>query len=112
MIWSMEFKQRTLQQNKSLHKYCELLADALNEAGISQALFLKGLEVDNSSESVKVVFRAIGKAKYLKISTVDLTTKEMSEIFDEINRHIALLGIHIDWPSEESQNFSETYNHK
>lgn len=52
-------KIRTAKQNKALHKFCELLAEACNEAGISQRLFLEGLEVDNSPESVKAVFRGL-----------------------------------------------------
>ena len=92
-------KQRTIQQNKSLHLYCQQLSDKLNEAGISQRVLLEGLEIDNSSESIKDIFRSLGKAKYKKDSTAKLTTKEMSDCYEEFNRHIAHLGVHIPWPS-------------
>lgn len=96
-------KQRTLKQNKSLHLYCKMLSEALNDAGISQGVFLHGLEVDNSPESIKAVFREIGKTKYLENSTAKLSTKEMTDVWEEINRHIASFGIHIPWPNRENE---------
>lgn len=97
-----DFPQRTPSQNASLHLFCEQLAEAMNEAGISQRIFLKELEVDNSMESVKSVFRELGKVKYGKDSTAKLTTKEMTDIYEELNRHTASrLGIHVPWPSIE-----------
>jgi len=85
-----------------------MLAQELTFAGISQRVLLQAVnEVDNSAESVKSVFRALGKAKYLKSSTSELTTKEMSDIYDEFNRNLAKIGIHVEWPSEEQLNFYE-----
>ena len=96
-----EEKKRTIQQNRSLHLYCQQLSNKLNEAGISQRVLLEGLEIDNSEESIKDIFRSLGRAKYKKDSTAKLTTKEMSDCYEELNRHIAKLGIHIPWPSQE-----------
>lgn len=102
-------EQRTLKQNKSLHKYCEVLSETLNEMGITQEVLVRGLEVDNSPESVKAVFRALGKAKYGKESTADLTTKEISSCYEEFNRHISKLGVYIPWPSEEEIIMQKEY---
>jgi hypothetical protein len=100
----MESKQRTILQNKSLHKYCELLSIALCEAGITQKRFIEAMdEIENSPESVKSVFRAMGKAKYNKISTADLTTKEMNSIYEEFTRNTAKIGIYVKWPSAEPE---------
>ena len=92
---------RTIKQNKSLHLFCRELARELNEHGITQAIFLRGLEIDNSDESVKEVFRKIAEAKYLEHKTSKLSTKELIDVWEEINRHIASFGIHIPWPSKE-----------
>ena len=102
--------QRTLKQNKSLHLYCTMLAESLNEAGISQKVFLRDLEVDNTPISVKEVFKGLARAKYLKDSTTELTTKEMMELYEEINRQTSKIGIYIEWPSEETRNFKEYYS--
>ena len=109
--------KRTNQQNRSLHLFCEMLAQELTFAGISQRVLLEAInEVDNSAESVKAVFRTLGKAKYLKSSTAELTTKEMSDIYDEFNRNLSKIGIYVPWPSAEQLNFYENYaetnNHK
>ena len=93
-------KIRTSQQQKSLEVYCKQLSSALVEAGISQRMFLEGLEHDTSPEFIKAVFRAIGKSKYGKISTADLTTKECSDVYEELNRQSASKGVSIPWPSE------------
>jgi len=47
-------KQRTLKQNKSLHKFCELLADELNAAGLDMKTVLKpSVDIPWSKTSVK-----------------------------------------------------------
>lgn len=103
-------KQRTGQQNRSLHLYCEWLSEELFLVGITQKNFLQVMnEVNNSPESIKSVFREYGRAKYGKKSTADLTTKEVMDIYDEFNRNLAKIGIYIPWPSEEEKNFEETY---
>ena len=108
MKYNKEEKQRSILQNNSLHEYCQQLADKCNEVGISQRLLLEGLEIDNSLQSVKSIFREMGRAKYGKKSTADLTTKEMSSIYEEFNKHTSKIGIHIDWPSLEP-NFLDEY---
>lgn len=100
-------KIRTDKQNRSLHKFCELLSETLNEAGISQRVLLEGLEIDNSPESVKAVFRAMGKAKYGKDSTAKLTTKEVMDIYEEFNRHTSKIGIHVPFPSEDDRYYKQ-----
>ena len=100
MITNIE-QQRTSKQRNSLELYCKQLSAALVEAGISQAIFVQGLEHDTSPEFIKAVFRAIGKSKYGKTSTSLLTTKECSDVYEELNRQSCMKGISINWPSEE-----------
>lgn len=95
-------KIRTVQQNKSLHVYCEELATELNNAGITMQALIEELHIDHTKESVKSIWRAIAKAKYGKESTTELTTKEIDEVYNEMNRMIAAKGIHIAWPAQES----------
>lgn len=92
---------RTGSQNNSLHLYCRELAKELNESGISQSVFFKDIEADYSEETIKDLFRSFAKAKYGKDKTSQLTTKELSDLYEEVNRHTSKLGIHIPWPSIE-----------
>ena len=98
----LEEKQRTLLQNRSLHKYCTDIADLLNESGISMAVFFQDIEVDFTMEIVKELFRKIARVKYNKTSTKILTTSELTAIAEEVNRHLAKHGLHVEWPSKES----------
>lgn len=92
-------KQRTAQQNKSAHLYFSEVARELNNAGIGMANFLKDFEIDVTPQSVKDVFRAIGKAKYGKESTADLTTTELQGCWEEFNRALGDRGVNIPFPS-------------
>lgn len=95
-------KQRTMKQNKALHKYCQELANELNACGVSMYVFSKDISVDHTMESVKSIWRAIAKAKFGKNSTADLTTIELQQVYEEVNRHISNFGIEMSWPSEEN----------
>ena len=102
--------KRTGQQNRALHLYCEMLYQELFFAGITQKKFLEAMdEINNSPQSIKAVFREYGRVKYGKVSTADLTTKEISDIYEEFNLNLSKIGIHIPWPSEEETNLKETY---
>ncbi len=100
-------KIRTPKQNNALHEFCIQLAAELNDHGIGQKIFLQYFEIDNSMESIKNVFREIGRLKYGKKSTADLTTKELQDIYEEINRQTSKLGIHVPFPSEEGKAIAE-----
>ena len=95
-------KIRTLQQNKSLHKYCQELATELNNAGVTMEALIQNLQVDHTMYSVKSIWKAIAKAKFGKDSTATLTTKELQEVYEEVNRMVAGFGIHLAWPSQEN----------
>ena len=78
--------KRTNLQNKSLHKWFEEVSRECNNSGIDMKVLVSNLRVDTTPESVKSVFREIGKVKYGKSSTAELTTKEGNECFEECNR--------------------------
>lgn len=99
-------KPRTSQQNKALHKYCELLADALNDAGyeMKAVLAVKQVDVPWSPERVKeCLWRPIQEAMTGKRSTTQLDRLEPGQVYEVLNRHMAQhFGISVPWPSEET----------
>lgn len=101
----MPRKQRTLQQNKSLHKFCELLADALNDAGyeMKKVLEAKAVDVPWNKYTVKeVLWRPIQTAMTGKTSTTELNTVDPSEVYDVLMRHMNQhFGINVEWPSHQ-----------
>jgi hypothetical protein len=98
-------KQRTLTQNRALHKFCELLAETLNDAGLDMRQVLKPeIDIPWNRQSVKDhLWRPIQKAMTGEESTADLNTVEPSEIHAVLARHLgAKLGVVCPpWPSRE-----------
>lgn len=97
-------KPRTEQQNKSLHVYFTLLSEELNSSGYDMRKTLKeSIDIPWSPTSIKeFLFRPIMKAQTGKESTRDLTTKEIDQIYDVLNRHLGeKFSIFVPFPSME-----------
>lgn len=97
-------KKRTLAQNRSLHKLFSLLAETLNENGLDMRRTLKPeIAIEWTGSSVKEhLWRPIQEAQLNKRSTTELTTKEIDEVFDTINKHLGeRFGLHVPFPSVE-----------
>ena len=97
-------KQRTLQQNKALHLYFQLLADALNEAGLDMRKTLKpSIDIPWTATTIKeYLWRPIQLAQLRKKSTTELDTKEIDKVWETLNRHLGeRFGLHEPFPSVE-----------
>lgn len=95
-------KQRTLRQNRALHQLFGLLADELNSAGYDMRRTLReDIDIPWNAGTVKeYLWRGVQKAQVGKQSTTELTTKEIDEIFDTLNRHLGeKFGLHVNFPS-------------
>lgn len=103
-------KIRTIPQNKALHLWCEAKARQLNESGIALSLVFRNIQADYSMELVKEFWRLFAKAKFGKTSTAQLTTKQLQDVFDEVDRHFAQFGVeHIPFPSQsETESYLAT----
>lgn len=106
-------KPRTLKQNNSLHKYFELLAIELNDAGYDMKAVLKPeVDIPWEKETIKkYLWKPIQKAFKLKESTTELTTAEINQVYEVLNRHLGdKFGIHVPFPSEEQEMFNSLEN--
>lgn len=104
MIEEKTYPQRTKQQNKALHKLFSLLAEELNDSGLDQRKVLKeSIDIPWTQTAIKEqLWRPIQTAQLNKKSTTELTTKEIDEVFDTINKHLGeKFGLHIPFPSIE-----------
>ena len=98
-------RQRTLTQNRAMRKYWELLAEALNDAGLDMITVLsEGTEIPWSDSKVEEhIWRKIQDAETGKKSTKDLDTKEMTAIYEIINRYLSgKFGVFVPWPCQEN----------
>jgi hypothetical protein len=106
-----EDKKRTLTQNNSIHKFCELLSEELDNAGLDIKRTLKEeFEIPWSPERVKeLLWKPLQEAMLDKTSTTQLTTKEVSKVYEVLNRWLGTKhGLHVPWPSEEDQTNKKT----
>ena len=93
-------KTRTLTQNASLHKFCSMLAQAMNEAGFDFRVFIKeGYPVPFTEELVKeYIWKPIQKAVTGHESTTKPEPKQYSEVYDVLNVKLAEHGLYVPWP--------------
>lgn len=99
-------KKRTITQNSALHQYFRMLADALNNAGLDQRKTLKpNVEIPWNEGAIKeLIWRPIQLAVVSKESSAELTTVEVQEVYEVLNRHLGdRFGISVPWP-ERSDN--------
>lgn len=102
-----EPKQRTIRQNKSLHKGFNLVADQLNERGLTVEYMMSlGVELSWTDKLVKDWYRMIGEKLYGKTSTADLTTKELQGAWEHMSATLEKAGVVIPFPSEEPPLFN------
>lgn len=95
-------KQRTLRQNRALHKLFGLIAEELNNSGYDMRRTLKeGVDIPWNADTVKnYLWRPVQEAQLGKESTTELTTKDMDRVFDTLNRYFGeKFGLHIPFPS-------------
>lgn len=100
----MTDEQRTNQQNRALHKFCDLLAVALNDAGLDMKTVLKPeVDIPWTKESVKIhLWKPIQKVMMDKESTTEMNTADPSKVYDVLMRHISeKFGIYVEWPDNK-----------
>lgn len=100
-----EYPQRTKLQNAALHLYFTHLAEACTDAGLSLQTVLQNIRLDIPVTPVSVkenIWKPVQKAMLGKVSTTELDTVEISQIWEALNYALSTrLGIHVLFPSEE-----------
>lgn len=97
-----EKQKRTIQQNKALHKYLGMLAEALNDAGYDMKRTLKeDVEIPWNPQMAKEhLWRPIQRIVLDKESTAEQDTDEVSEVYQILDRHMQQkFGVHVPFPS-------------
>ncbi len=98
-------KTRTSQQRKAIEVYCKKLGQAWNDAGMTvQQVLSRTMDQEWSQELVKeAIFKKCLGYKYNKKSTTELTTDEVSQVYETVNRFSAQFGVHVPWPQDETK---------
>lgn len=105
MTDSNKFPIRTNQQNKALWKYLTDLANALNESGIDQKMFiehLKGWELPITKEFLHLIWKMKQEKMFLTTSTTQLKTDQVSQVYESVNKFTSTeFGVAEPFPSME-----------
>lgn len=98
--------QRTMNQNRALHLWAEMLAAELNGAGLDMKAVLKPtVDIPWSKDTVKeYLIKPVMKAQVLKEHTADLDRAELTELVETLNRHLGeKFSIHVPFPTHENK---------
>lgn len=99
-------KQRTLSQNAALQVFCDLLAKALNDAGLDMRLVLSHhAEIPWTAHEVKErIWRPVQESVLGVKSTRDAEKDGYSKVYEVLNRHFGEKhGLHIEWPTQQTR---------
>ena len=95
---------RTPKQSNSLHLFCRILGDALNDAGFYLVVpgFKDGFQVPWTGDMVKEnIWRPIQIALLDIKSTTKLNRAQVSQVYEVIAPNMAMKGINVPFPSNE-----------
>lgn len=104
----LEGNPYTPAQRRSLHKWCDMVANTLNDAGLDMRVVLKPTVAINwSRHAVKEnLYKPILLAMSGKESTEDQSTIEPTAVVDYLTRHLGeKFGVTLPaWPDRISQS--------
>jgi hypothetical protein len=97
--------KRTDTQHRALFKYLGDLANALNEAGVDQKMFidhLKGWELPITKEFLHHIWKLKQEKMFTTNSTKDLEVSQVSQVYDVVNKFVSQeFGIECAFPTAQ-----------
>ena len=95
---------RTAKQNRALHKWCSMVAEALNDGGYSIPIVLENTaDGDWDRDSVKaILWKKVQKIVIDKESTKDADKCEYTPVYEVVNRFLgSCFGVSVEWPTKD-----------
>jgi len=93
--------KRTLTQNSAMHLFYSRTAEQLNDAGLDMKKVLQPhIDIPWTPEMVKEhLWRTVQIVMFNKESTTELNTKQVSQIYEVMNRHLSQNhGVSVPFP--------------
>ncbi len=109
-------KQRTISQNKGLHKYFEMVAHELTNQGQTMQDVIKKIpdvEITPTKNSIKeLIWKPIQDVTLGKKSTTELNTAEINQVYEVVAMFLSKnFEIDLPFPSQEmTDNYLKSYD--
>ena len=99
----------TRKQHNAIFAYCKDVADMFNASGQDMRKVLKPeVEIPWTKENVhKIFWKPLQEAMFDINSTTKLETKQVSEVYETMNRITAKKGVSAKFPSKEIEMLNE-----
>lgn len=94
-----EKKQRSLAQNRAMHKLFTDIANEMLSQGIGMKVLLENFELEITPEDIKKLWRAIQFQKTGKKSTKELNTDELDVVWVAMIPILRKAGLEAEFPS-------------
>ena len=105
----MKTDNRTIKQQKALFKFHEMVANTMNQSGITLDKLIIEIEPRPTKESLHIIFKAILESMYQKTTTTKMTRSEMNDVLDVYLQALAVIWVNIDFPSSERQSLLNNF---
>lgn len=93
-------KPLTRQQQKALHKLFDMVSQEFVNNGITMQMLLEEVhDIPVTPHLIKEVWREMQYKMLGKLSTRNLSTKDVDTVFEPFGMMVARLGIEVNFPS-------------
>lgn len=103
-------KQRSLAQNRAMHKLFGNIANEMTAQGIGMRPLLANVELEVSGKNIKEVWRAVQITETGKESSTDLTTDECEAVWQHMIPILRKTGLEAEWPSWQAMQEKDYWN--
>ena len=105
----MKTDAKTLQQQKALFKFHEMVANTMNQSWITLDKLIIEIEPRPTKESLHIIFKWILESMYKKTTTTKMTRSEMNDVLDVYLQALAVIWVNIDFPSSDRHSLLNNF---
>lgn len=105
----MNSENRTDQQLRAYFLFQEFIAQEMVNQWITLDKLVVRIQPRPTKQSLHEIFKAILESMYWKMSTKEMTQKEMNDTLDVYMEALQSIGVHLEFPDRDKQNLLQFY---
>lgn len=106
---TMNTDNRTERQIKAYFLFLTWIADEMKTQNIPVSFLIEKIKPDPTKEMLHQVFKKILETMYWKMSTKEMTRKELNWALDVFMDALANTWVHLDFPDSSKENLLQFY---